>query len=460
MLSLHHRDDRLRRANNLLPTAEGGLETRPGAVQVIAGRVNACEAWGSRLIVEKIGRIKVWDGDEHDVCPAGAVLQATSFQALTSGAARESRAYIADGISTLWFIARRGGAYVRENVANTIVAGSGTPYPIPAASAIATWRGRLWINSGNRVQHCQFDRPAEWDPLWTVELQGGNPARVVALIDNRDSLGVGLTNATWEITGTSQYNWDKRQVSSFGVAGANALDGDGTRVAILAPQGIFMGDSPDPVSEDLRELFDVPIGIGELVLDTRRQLVLALVAGRLFAMHLAQRGLWGEITGTQATGLVRTDSHVGWYGEDGVWLLQGRDTADKRLDGTESIVTSVYDTWEQRPNLMGNGRALCERALLDVRGSTRGEATYTCRSPNASGGKTFARAFTLADEVIDTWSDDVSESAVWAAWPSAPVRREFVPRISGEVFRHTISAPCYMQIRRFEPGYRYGQEAA
>lgn len=453
MLSLHHRDDRLRDAGNLLPTAEGGLETRPGGLQIIAGAVDAARPWGDRIIAEKGGRIVIWDGTENDLCAAGAVLQATSFQALTGGGLRESRAYVADGVNPLWYVARRSGVYVREFVVNTILDEASVPYPLPVPWAIATWRNRLWIPDGNnRVRHCQFDRPDEWDPLWTVECQGKEPARVMAIIDHGETLGVGLQNAVWEITGTSQYNWDRREVLQIGVAGSNAIDGDGTRLAVLAPQGVFLGNSPDSISEDIREMFTVPIGIGELVLDTRRQLVLVLVAGRLFVTHLKKPGQWGEIKGTGATGLIRTQNHVGWYGNDGVWLLMGRDTADKLLDGTERPFTCVYDTWEQRPNLGGNGRSLCERTLLDIAGSARGQATYRV----AAGARSFTQSFDLVDGVVDTWSDDMDGSETWQAWPTPPVRRELVPRLAGEQFRHTISAPCYMQIRRFEPKYRGG----
>lgn len=455
MLALHARDDRLRRTDHLLPTAEGALETRPGAVQILAGPVAAAEPWGERIVAEKSGRIVIWDGDEHDLCAAGAVLQAASFQALTGDALREDRAYIADGVSALWYAARRSGAYVRESVVNTVLDDAGAPYPIPVPWAIATWRNRLWVPaSDNRVQHCQNDRPDEWDPLWTVECQGKEPGRVMAIIDHGQSLGVGLSNAVWSIEGTSQYNWTRDEVLRIGVAGANAMDGDGARLLILAPQGVFMGNDPTPLSEDIREAFAAPIGVGSLVLDTRRQLALVLVAGRLFAMHLARPGQWGEIPDTQANGLLRAGGQVGWYGEDGVWLLMGRDSADKLLDGTERAFTSRYDTWEQRPNLTGNGRALCERTLLEVQGSARADATYTVRS----GARAFTTTFSLVDEPVDTWADTLDGDETWLAWPTPPVRRELVPRLDGESFRHSITADCYLQVRQFDPRYRFGQE--
>lgn len=451
MLSLHHRDDRLRKAHNLVPNAEGGMETRPGAIQVLSGRVDAAEPWGDRIIAERNGRIVVWDGSMHDIAPAGGVLQVSSFQALTANAARENRAYIADAVRSLWFIAFRSGSYVAETVINTVLDAHGAPYPIPIPSAIGTWRNRLWIDVGNRVQHCENDGPATWDPLWTVECQGKNPGRVLAIQPNGTALAVGLEHEVWQVTGTSQYNWQRDQALAFGVCGPNAIDGDGDRLAILSPFGVFLAGSSDPLTQDLRDLFLAELGFGELVVDTRRQLVLALAAGRLFAMHLAQPGLWGEIVGTRATGLIRTTKNIGWYGSDGVWLLAGRDTADKLLDGTESLVRSVYQTWPQGPNPDGNGRALCNRTIVLAQGSSRSNATYTVDA----GAERFTTEFTLADQSVDAWSDDMSE-AVAAPWPTDPVRRELVPRVAGENFVHTIEADCFMAIQGFNPQYRFG----
>lgn len=457
MLCLHQRDDRLRGADNLLPTAEGGLATRPGALQVIAGPIDAADDWGDRIVAEKSGRIVVWDGTEHDVRPAGAVLRVTSFQALTANAARENRAYVADGVNPLWYIARRAGAYVWETVRNTVLDPAGAPYPIPVPSVIATWRNRIFLGYGtNRVQHCQNDDPAQWDPLWTVEQQGQNPARVQSLVPHADVLAAGLEDAVWEITGTSQFNFARDEAMKIGVCGAAAMDSDGIRLAVLAPQGVFQVGNPDPVSEDLRDAFVAPIGIGELVLDPRRQLVLALIAGRLFAMHLAQPGKWGEIVGVQANGLIRTTQYVGWYGADGLWLLGARDAADKRLDGTAVPFIARYDTWEQRPNLDGRGRALCNRTVLRVAGSSRANATYRVI---ADGTLTYEIGFALADEAVPNWADNI-EGLTPLSWPTRPVRRELVPRLAGGSFRHVVEAGCYMEILNFAPQYRFGQEQA
>ncbi len=460
MLSLHHRPDRLRRCDNLLPLREGGVGTRPGAVQVIAGPIAHAKPWGARILVEKGGRLAIWDGTETDLCAAGLVLQATAFQALTSGAAREDRLYVADGLRPLWFIARRAGVYEREDVTNAVLDEAGTPYPIPVPRQVKTWRNRLWLGIGtNRVQHCQNDAPAQWDPLWTVECQGSEPDAVRAIEPHGETLAVGLGKSLWGISGTSQFNFQRDQLVRIGVTGADALASDGERLMWISDGGVHRLGLTEPMTDDLRVLFAVPVGPADLVIDTRRRWVLALMAGRLFVMHLDREGVWGEITGVSASGLIRTTQYVGWFGADGLWLLMGRDTADKQLDGTERAVVSRYDTWDQRPNLNGRGRALCNRTILELRGSSRGAATYRLLAGDGNRIRQATHQLSLADETVDDWRDDI-ESAIPLEWPTRPVRRELVPRIAGETFRHVLTASCYMEVRAFEPRYRFGAEAA
>jgi hypothetical protein len=458
MLSLHQHPERLRHADNLFPTRAGGMATRPGAVQLIAGVIDQAKPWGARIIAEKAGRLIVWDGQETDLCGAGLVLQATTLQTLTANAEREDRLYIADGLNSLWFVARRNGAYVRESVTNTVLDGAGAPYPIPIPHAIATWRNRLWITFGtNRVQHCQNDAPAQWDPLWTVECQSSEPDRVRAIEPHGDVLAVGLGKSVWGVSGTSQYNFQRDELSKTGVTGADAMASDGARLLWIAESGVFRLGHDEPLSDDLRELFTVNVGPAELVIDPRRRHALALIAGRLFVAHLERDGAWGEVVGAQAYGLIRTAQHVGWYGEDGLWVLMGRDTPDQRLDGGQANVISRYDTWEQRPNLDGRGRALLNRTVVHLRGSARGNATYTVHADDGGVARMFSTSVTLADESVDAWSDELS-AATPLEWPTRPVRRELVPRVGAETFRHTLSAPCYMEILSFNPQYRFGAE--
>lgn len=450
MLSLHPQPGRLRAADNLVPTKEGGMASRPAANQIVAGDIAQGAAWGNRALLEKNGRLVVWDGSgEYDVGPAGHQLVASSFQALTANAARQDRLYVADGISLLWYVARTGGAYVRTTVQNTVLDANNQPYAIPIPTTIATWRGRLFIGyGGNRVQHCQFDDPAYWDPLWTVELQGPDPDRVVALEPDGARLLAGLVNSVWQITGDSHYNWQRDSLADVGAAGPNALGGG----YVVSAKGVHRLGTAEPVSADLREAFEAPVAPGELVLDPRRRLVLVLLMGRLFVTHLDSPGRWGEIKGFRIAGLLQLADYTGWYGADGAWLLGARDMADAWLDGTRSNFTSLYDSWEDIPNVNGRGRAKLTRTRLVVRGSTRANATYTATNDEGTAVTVTA---TLSDEYATPWADDVA-GLNGQLWPTASVRRDLPVNLAGRTFRHQLSAPCHLEVLEFEPVYKFG----
>ena len=83
MLTSRPEPGKLRVARNLLPTAEGGMESRPGARQLVEGEIAAVVPWGNRLLLQRDGRLLIWDGTLHDIAAAGAVLDAAPFQALT-----------------------------------------------------------------------------------------------------------------------------------------------------------------------------------------------------------------------------------------------------------------------------------------------------------------------------------------------------------------------------------------
>lgn len=457
MLSLHQQAGRLRYADNLIPTRDGGMATRPGATQALTGPVRQAQGWGDRVIAEQSGRIVVWDGEAHDIAPAGLVLQASPFQALTELAQRENRAYIADGVNPLWFIAPRAGGYEREFVTNTILDADGAPYPVPVARAIATWRNRLFTaDASNRIQHCQNEKPAEWDPLWTLEFQGKRPGTVNSLCPHNETLLVGTDKAVWGVVGDSQFNFQRDELAAHGTTGPNSIDSDGRNAYWVAPQGIF-DVGGEPIGEDLRELFEAGPGITQTVIDTRRRLVLCLIMNRLFVMHMDKPGLWGEIIDEGISGLVRLDSTVGWYGENGLFLLGSRDTADKMLDGSERAFTSLYDTWEDRPNLEGNGRALLNRTILHLKGSPTSELQYEAQAADGSRVKTFLTSgIKSADESIVDWSKPL-EDKVPMPWPTRPVRRELVPRLAGETFRHILTATGYVEVLDFIPKYRFLQ---
>jgi hypothetical protein len=462
MLSLHPQPGKLRYANNLLPTTAGGLASRPGATQIIAGDIAHAAEWGNRLLIEKLGRLRLWDGlTETDIAPAALGLQATPFQALTSGGVREERLYVADGVNPLWYVARVSGVYGRHGIANKVLDADGTAYPLPTAHVCTTWRGRLWTNADrpNRVQHCQFDDTEYWDPLWTPECQGEDAERVTALAANGTTLAVGLSQSVWQIAGDSQYNWRPDPVASHGVAGPRALASaliseNDQRLYWASGFGLHQSGVDAPLSDALREAFASSPFPCEVAIDRRRRLLLLLVIGRLFVMHLDKPGQWGEITGHAVRGLLQMADYAGWYGSDGAWLLGARDMPDRRFDGTTSDFTSLYDTWEDIPNPAGSGRALLKRTQVVLNGSSRGVATYTV---TADGRNTFTTIATLADETPELWQDAIA-GLNGELWPTTPVRREFAPYLAGTKFRHQIAAPCHMEVLDFNPGYHFGEK--
>lgn len=456
MLALHPIPARPRLTNNLVPTREGRLASRPAATQIISGDIGGAAPWGNRLLVEKQGRLALWTGAAAttDIAPAGRGLQGTNFQALTSDGKREDRLYIADGINPLWYVVRRAGMYKRETIANKIKAASGIAYPIPVAQAVATWRGRLWASYGtNRADHCQFDRPDEWDPLWAVECQGEDPDRILALEPHGKTLIAGLGLSTWVIAGDTQYNWTKDQIASAGVTGANAMVSDDTSIYWISPVGVHQGGQPEPISDDIRDIFSAPPYPAETAIDARRRLLLILVRGRLFVMHLDKPGKFGEITGHKVRGLIQMADYTGWYGNDGAWVLGARDMPDRRLDETITPFTSAFETWTDIPNPGGNGRALLTRTVLVAAGSARGKATYTATGDDNS----FSSEMSLTDVAVQRWTDNLA-GLDGEDWPTEPVRRELPVNIAGTRFRHRVEAPCHLELHTFTPQYKFGKE--
>lgn len=453
MLSLHDNPKRLRRADNLIPTKRG-LATRPGARQIVAGAVSDAVAWGNRLVLEKQGRIALWDGNnEIDIAAAGHRLEATSFQALTANAAREDRLYIADALRPLWYIVRRGGTWVSETVVNKVKDASGAPYDIPVPIAIESWRNRLWIAFGtNRAQHCQNDDTAYWDPVWTIECQGAVADKINALRAHGTALVCGLGRSLWSITGDSQFNFGRDPlVSSAGSAGPKSLTSDDVTFFGASRYGVHTLGQAEPLSEDLRTYFEGGVYPSSCVLDTRRRWLLVCALGRIFVMHLSRPGLWGEIVGPRATGVLVMADYVGWYGPDGVWVLCASDTDDRWLDGTRTPVKSLWQTWDETPNLGGGGRARLTRNTFLFAGSARGRARYRA---SVNGGKRFETSFSLADEspvAFETMVAGLDDTP----WPSTPVRREVCPQLAGHTFTREVEASVHMEILLDDPQYLF-----
>lgn len=462
MLSYRQKRGRVRRASNLLPTAGGGLETRPGAMQILDGAIDAAVAWGPRLVFARSGRIELWTGQStqnnvFDIAPTGVLLDGTAFQALTTNAQREDRFYVADGIKPLWYIAYRNGAYARQTFDNETLDANGVPYPLPVPTAVATWRNRLWVSTGsNRARHCQNDRPAEWDPLWTVECQGNKPDRIDALEPHGDQLLAGLTQSLWAISGDSQYNFSRDEISQLaGAAGPNSMFVSGQDAWRINGSGLYRLGDAGPASSDMDGFFTAGARLAQasIVIDSFRRLALIAAHGRALVMHLDTLR-WGEIQGA-VQGVFELEDYVGWYGSDGAWLLVSRDTDDFLADGTFRPFTADLESWDERPNTDGDGRAWLPRTVLELAGSVRGTATYSVTRRDQGETATFTRSgISLADETMDRWDEDVANSP-GEPWPLAPVRRDIPVQLAGETFRHRLSAPCFMALLAFNPLYHY-----
>lgn len=445
----------MRVTRNFLPMAGGGMEVRHGAVQLLAGDVTGAAAWGRRLVAECNGRLVVVMGRTvQDVGPAGRFLRASAFQALTQDAQRENRLYVADGVRPLWYLAFRDGGIVREAVVNTVLDASGLPYPLPVPSLVATWRGRLWVDEGrNRLRHCQFDRPAEWDPLWTVEMQAADSDRLLALVPAGDVLLVGLHESVWAVSGNSQYDWRTQAVvTGRGCGGPQSMVVVGQQAVWAARDGVFSLGVDVPLSGDVREAFGVPFVDVSVAAQARERRLYVRVGGRVLVLHLdSQR--WGELAADNVRGLFTLDGRVGWYGPDGAWVLAGFDSPDVALDGTHTPVDAVLESWDEVPNRGGGGRALLNRVRFYVQGSPRGDATYTV---TVDGVRTFSGSLSLSDVAVDTWQAAVPPAdGTGQAWPPPGVFREMVPRLSGSAFRHRFEAPCYMRLDGFSPEFRF-----
>jgi hypothetical protein len=454
MLSLHPDPNKLRAAWNLFPRADGSLYTRPGAVQVAEGRIGRAVPWGNRVLFEKIGRIVLWDGAvEHDIVETGYTLQAVPYQAVTEAGAREDRLYVADGVRTLWYLTKSGSTYVRTTVVNELLDGSSQPYPIPIPFCIANWRNRLWIGDGtHRIYHCQNDQPHYWDPLWELQFQGAGPDAVRLIRPLGDSLAVGLEHSIWAVTGTSPYNWQRNElINRRGVSGQDAAAVLGNRLWYVDSTGLYELGQEQPISEDIREAFlSFPAG-AQLVADTARRLLFLNLTGRVFVMHVDRPGAFTELYGFLLFGVFAADLISGWYGTDGLWVYGQIFLPDQTKAGAARAISARFDTWDQRPNHAGSGRALCNRTLLTVSGPDTTAATYAVTSDEEFFTDTFALS-PAADPFPDV------PGVTQEYWPFRPERRELVPRVPGQIFRHTIVSTAPIEIHSFEPQYRFGKE--
>lgn len=443
----------MRRADNLLPVPRG-LVSRPGAVQVIAGDVSSVLPFGGALLFARGGRLWAYEYVETDIGPVlNPSPTGTAYQALTTLAQREPRLYLAPGGGApLYYVTR--GPWQRRAIVNTVKADSGAPYPLPAATAVAAWRGRLWVSAGgNRVHHCELDAPATWDPLYTLEFQTGRADGIRALVPHRDALVVALADSLWSVTGDSQYNWQRLMlVDGRGVQSPAAIVSDGERLIYLARRGLYqLGESQPLTGERLEPLFDVPDPDAALLLDDAGQYLYALLHGRLLVLNTAD---WrcGEILAPgRVRGLFKWNGTVGWFGPAGVWIGGAEDQTDIAVDGTVLPVLALLESWDDMPN--PRGRAVLARCVLDLAGTPRGPVRYEVA---VDGVSRVARLLDVApaapSATLQAWD------GVLKQWPAVPVRHDVPVHAAGTRFVQRISSVGHLEIYAVDPQYQFGAE--
>lgn len=472
MLTARPEPGKLRVARNLVPLRDGSLAVRPAARQVVAGAASQVVAWGNRLLVQQGGRLKLWDGALHDLGSCGPTLDGAPFQALTDLGAREDRLYFGDGLHPLRYVVAEADGWSVHDVVNTCLdPQTSEPLEVPVPIAVGVWAGRLWVSTGsNFVQHSENDDPSYWNPLWTIDCQGAEPGRVLALLGAGDALLVGMNTSLWAVTGKSQFDFQRTAVGADGggVAGAHCLAADGAAAWWLGPLGVWTAGAARPLSEPVQGWFAAGVA-GSLAVDRPRRRVLACVNGRGLAGDV-NSGAWAEFCPGDCYGVFASADRAGWFGPDGVWVL-GADAdpwtnaagrvalddagdVDLALDGTAATVAAVAEAWPEIPNKAGNGRALLNRVRFEF-----------LAAPRAVG-----RAEILADALVVT-SDDLPVRSAAPDWDGvgrgpvlvgdwAPVAFEVVPRAQGRTFAVRLTLAGRVQLRAFALEFRGGSARA
>jgi len=450
MLSLYEQSGKLKKCENLIPSASGTLRSRPGGIQVVSGDVINAKPWGDKALLEKNGRLIIWDGIEKDIAPAGYQLQAVPYQAYTNNALRENRLYVADGVNPLWYLFLENGSYKQKTVINSITDENNIPYPLPIPKTIANWKNRLFISDGsNRAQHCQNNKPEEWDPLWSLEFQAEEPGTIRVLKASGSNLFVGLEKSCFAVSGTSQLNWVRDPLfNASGIIGSDAVAVSTKGTFWVSRSGIESGEAPVSIN-DIKNTFLKDISDAHIEIDEKRGLLLTLIDGRLFVMHLDFPGLFGEIKAKNIRGLISFSDSIGWYGEEGLWILGSEEEPDRLIDGSYRDFDSVYETWEETPNVEGGSRL--HRVFIKLKGSSRGKGTYSLK---VDGKNEHSEQFELTDYKPVLGSDIVNGASGEYFSPLSLIN-EFTPSVVGSAFSHRVFANCYIEILNFNAKYKF-----
>lgn len=456
MFTLNYAPGKLKQADNLLPIGQVEMESRPGAQQVISGNINTALGWGNSVVFERYGQLMIWHVIENTFTDrtAGTRMTGTSFQALTGYGDRQRRLYIASG-DTVFYIYRRPNGegdtqlYESVSIVNECQDDQQQPYNLPKAKVLATWRNRLWASDGTHiVYHTENDKPHYWDPINAMQVQSGNQSDVTALASHGDRLMIATPDSLWQVTGDSKYNFSlTKVVSGHGAVGSRAMVSDGRRLFYLDRQGVYELGRDEPLSGDIDSVFYTPDSGAELLLDNQLELLFLLYGGRLFTWHTRYQR-WGEII-TDAKGLVRIGNRVGWYGVDGLWLLNTRYSQDTRLDGSKTPVRSVMRTWQEQPNIAGVTDL--QRVYVGAEGNYLSHGCY--------------RLYTDADQAalmeagFDIWRHEPRYLTIGGVnlYHEKPeyLNVEIPVQLADYQFEHELLTDGYIRLRLFDPRYNY-----
>lgn len=437
----------------MLPHNNNTLYTRPGALQVVEGDIDAAYEWDGRVVFQRGGRILLWTGlVEIDIAPAGTLLCVAAFQALTGSAVIQDRAYVADGVNPLWYISMDlGGGYTKKTIVNTILDISSNPYPIPTPICVESWCNRVWVSTGdNRVHYCDNELPEAWDPLFTRSFQANQPSSVRALKAYGDVLAVGTQHGIFGITGTSQFDWETHVLAPLGnVASVNGLasDRDANTLYFLADTGVCQVGQPKSLTEDdIDGAFQISDPQGAIMLSPNGRHLYIKQHANLFVLN-TRTGYFGQITGP-VNGIVTLNEQMGWYGSDGIWIQQALGQPDTRKNGDRPEVACSYGTWPVYPN--AQGRSLFQRCFLTLKGQAGKFGTFTLY---CDGKPLYTSQVELGSAAVEAFK--FLDGSVLDE-PEGVVRRELTPYKGGESFEPVFEAMGFMQVVNFTPDVRFG----
>ncbi|WP_448215304.1 hypothetical protein [Endozoicomonas sp. 2B-B] len=456
MLSLRYQPGAIRIAQNLIPLGGNRLEARPGARQLITGNINRAIGWGNRIAFERYGHLFVWNAVETNLSPRVANLQmcGATFQSLINYGDREERLYIGSG-EDIFYLRRRANTdespdlYESVSITNEVKDSEDSPYALPKTRTIASWRNRIWAGDGTHtIYHTEHDKPHLWDPLNAIEFQSGTQNDVTALCAFGNRLIVATPSSLWAVTGDSKYNFQRDKiVNGNGAVNHRCITTDGQRLYHLDRSGVYELGRDEPLSSDIEDLFRAPDNDAELMLDPQGTFLYLLYDNRVYVYNTVEGG-WGQLD-IEAKGLIRAGDRMGWYGQNGLWLMGSRFSPDVLNDGTEQPVRSQFRTWPDQPNPYG--MTSLNRVFFSILGTHDHQGTYSVY-PDEDEPAIVSDSFDLyrrEPDFLQIGALKLYKEKAQRVYAEIPVNT------ANEQFEHELITEGYVQLISFEPSYTH-----